>query len=174
MDIDDNQRVALRPRPPVASWLSGPDTPVFVDHSGRRARSLRAAGVVLAGVCGFWLAGLVVGMAGFSGFRAGRLALGAVGAAARTGAQAEARELASASGAGHVQEIDDVNQTAQARELDAVNEAARSVCPSSGAGGRAGAPARRSRHLTNYKAKRRPGCPTKLPVAPHRGSPRLT
>jgi hypothetical protein len=174
MDIDDNQRVAVRPRPPVASWLSGPDTPVFVDHSGRRARGLRAAGVVLAGVCGFWLAGLVVGMAGFSGFRAGRLATGAVRAAARTGAQAEARELASAARALHVREIDAVNQTARVREVDAVNDAARSVCPSSGAGGRAGARARRNGHLTNYKAKGRPGCPTKLPVAPRRGSPRLT
>jgi hypothetical protein len=172
MDIDDKQRVAVHPRLPAAPWLSGPDTPVFVDHSGRRARGLRAAGVVLAAVCAFWLAGLVVGMAGFSGFRAGRLATHALRAPTRAGAQPEARELAGAARAGHVSEIDAVNQTAHVRKVDAVNDTARSVCSSAGAGGRAGAPARRSGHLTN--AKGRPGCRAKLPVALHRGSPRLT
>lgn len=174
MDIGDNRRVAVHPRPPVASWLSGLDSPVFVDHSGRRARGLRAAGGVLAAVCAFWLAGLVVGMAGFSGFRAGRLATRAVRAPTGAAAQAEARELAGAAGAGDVSEIDAVSGTAHARKVDAVNDAARSVCPRAGAGGRAGAPARRSGHLTNYKAKGRPGCRAKVPVALHRGSPRLT
>ena len=41
---------------------------MFVDHSGRRARGVRLVGVAAAGVCAFWLAGLTVGMAGFSGF----------------------------------------------------------------------------------------------------------
>jgi hypothetical protein len=41
---------------------------VFVANNGRRAHGVRVAGVAAAGVCAFWLAGLAVGMAGFSGF----------------------------------------------------------------------------------------------------------
>ena len=41
---------------------------MFVDSSGRRARGVRAAGVAVASLCAFWLLGLTVGMAGFSGF----------------------------------------------------------------------------------------------------------
>jgi hypothetical protein len=59
---------ATRPESPAAWWTSGQDAQVFVDDSGRRARGVRAAGVVAAAVCTFWLAGLTVGMAGFSGF----------------------------------------------------------------------------------------------------------
>jgi hypothetical protein len=56
-------------RVPPAAWLtSGQDAPVFVDHSGRRARGVRLGGLAAAGVCAFWLAGLTVGMAGFSAF----------------------------------------------------------------------------------------------------------
>jgi hypothetical protein len=59
---------AARPEPPAAWLTSGQDAQVFVDHSGRRARGVRVAGLAAAGVCAFWLAGLTVGMAGFSGF----------------------------------------------------------------------------------------------------------
>jgi hypothetical protein len=59
---------AARPEPPAAWWTSGRDAQVFVANSGRRAHGVRVAGVAAAGVCAFWLAGLAVGMAGFSGF----------------------------------------------------------------------------------------------------------
>ena len=59
---------AARPEPPAAWWTSGQDAPVFVAKNGRRAHGVRVAGVAAAGVCAFWLAGLAVGMAGFSGF----------------------------------------------------------------------------------------------------------
>src|SRR5271166_1390642 len=59
---------ATRQESPAAWLTSGRDAQVFVDHSGRRARGVRLAGVAAAGVCAFWLAGLTVGMAGFSGF----------------------------------------------------------------------------------------------------------
>src|SRR5580704_2840192 len=59
---------AARPEPPAAWSTSGQDAQVFVDASGRRARGVRAAGVAVASVCAFWLVGLTVGMAGFSGF----------------------------------------------------------------------------------------------------------
>jgi hypothetical protein len=61
---------AARPEPPAAWWTSGQDAQVFVANSGRRAHGVRVAGVAAAGVCAFWLAGLAVGMAGFSGFPA--------------------------------------------------------------------------------------------------------
>ncbi len=59
---------APRQEPPAAWLTSGQDAQVFVAQSGRRARGVRLAGVAAAGVCAFWLAGLAVGMAGFSGF----------------------------------------------------------------------------------------------------------
>lgn len=46
----------------------GQDDQVFVDDSGRRARGVRILSVVAALLCTFWLSGLIVGMAGFSGF----------------------------------------------------------------------------------------------------------
>lgn len=63
-----NASQAVRPEPPAAWWTSGQDAQVFVANNGRRAHGVRVAGVAAAGVCAFWLAGLAVGMAGFSGF----------------------------------------------------------------------------------------------------------
>ena len=72
---------------------------MFVDHSGRRARRVRIVGVAVAGLCALWLAGLVVGSAGFSDFPAARPPIRALPALARvavargTGRTVEAREL---------------------------------------------------------------------------------
>jgi hypothetical protein len=66
----EGPRQAKRPESPAAWWTSGRDTQVFVDHTGRRARGVRVAGIAAAALCAFWLVGLTVGMAGFSGFRA--------------------------------------------------------------------------------------------------------
>jgi hypothetical protein len=170
MDIDDSQRVAMRPQPPGASWISGPETHVFEDHSGRRARGLGVAAVALAALCAFWLAGLAAGMAGSPGFRAGRLAVGDLRAATPARAQAEARELASASATGHVREVD-----------AAANDLTRSACPRAGIGARAGSATRSGRYLTNYAAKARNyraigrlRCLTKRPIGLHHGITRLT
>jgi hypothetical protein len=65
----ERESQAERPEPPVAWLTSGRDAQVFVDDSGRRALGMRAAGVAVAAMCAFWLAGLTVGMAGFSGFQ---------------------------------------------------------------------------------------------------------
>ena len=65
-----DQRVAARPDAPAAWRTSGRDTQVFVDDSGRRALGVRLAGFALAAVWAFWLAGLAVGMTGFSDFPA--------------------------------------------------------------------------------------------------------
>jgi hypothetical protein len=64
----EEARQATRPESPAAWWTSGRDAQVFVDESGRRARGMRVAGVAAAVLCTFWLVGLTVGMAGFSGF----------------------------------------------------------------------------------------------------------
>jgi hypothetical protein len=64
----EETRQAQRPESPAAWWTSGRDAQVFVDDSGRRARRMRVAGVAVAALCAFWLVGLTVGMAGFSGF----------------------------------------------------------------------------------------------------------
>jgi hypothetical protein len=64
----EEARQAKRPESPAAWWTSGRDAQVFVDDSGRRARRMRVAGVAAAALCAFWLVGLAVGMAGFSGF----------------------------------------------------------------------------------------------------------
>lgn len=39
-----------------------------MDDSGRRARRVRMAGLVLVATCTCWLGALMVGMAGFAGF----------------------------------------------------------------------------------------------------------
>jgi hypothetical protein len=64
----EEARQAKRPESPAAWWTSGRDAQVFVDDSGRRARRMRVAGIAAAALCAFWLVGLTVGMAGFSGF----------------------------------------------------------------------------------------------------------
>jgi hypothetical protein len=64
----EQARQAQRPESPAAWWTSGRDAQVFVDDTGRRARRMRIAGIAAAALCAFWLVGLTVGMAGFSGF----------------------------------------------------------------------------------------------------------
>jgi hypothetical protein len=70
VDERNDQPVYARPEAPAAWRTGGHDTQVFVDDSGRRALGVRMAGFALAALCAFWLAGLAVGMAGFSGFPA--------------------------------------------------------------------------------------------------------
>ena len=161
MDARLAQRAPARPEPELP-LLSGHEVPVFVDHSGRRARRVRVAGALLAGLCALWLAGLVMGMAGFSGFPVVRSPIGGLAALARAGiARAEARELAGTSVAG------------REHEVNAVNRRSRGVCLAAGAG--AGAPiAAGRRHATSHGGTGRPACSTKAPVGLRRNDPRLT
>jgi hypothetical protein len=47
-----------------------PERQIFVDDSGRRARRVHVAGLMLVVVCTCWLGSLLVGMAGFTSFPA--------------------------------------------------------------------------------------------------------
>ena len=161
MDARQAQRDLAPPESALPWLIGGHEAPVFVDHSGRRARGVRVVGAAMAALCALWLVGLLLGMAGFSGFPAGRLPIGGLPALARAGlARVELREPASASAAG--------------REVDAVNRRSGSVCPSSSTGAPAPTPVGRSGYATSPKGTGRPACSSKLPVALHRESSRLT
>jgi hypothetical protein len=73
MDVRHDQPVFERVGAAPAWRTDGHEPSVFVDDSGRRARSVHAAGLVLASLCALWLAGLVIGVSGFSAFSIVRL-----------------------------------------------------------------------------------------------------
>jgi hypothetical protein len=142
----------LRAESPAISLAGGHEPPVFVDHSGRRAHGVRAVGAVMAGLCALWLAGLVMGMAGFSGFSAAHLPIvGGLSSLARA-------DLASDSHAARVGAV------------DAVDAKPRSVCLSVGSvAGASTSPA----HGTSHKGSGRAVCLPRVRVQ-HREAPRLT
>jgi hypothetical protein len=110
MDTSDKQPVSVRSDAPVTWRITDHEAQVFVDHSGRRARAVRIVGAAMAGLCAVWLAGLVIGMAGFSGFPAGRSPIRVLPTLARVGTvpgatrRVQARELASDHGAERARE----------------------------------------------------------------------
>jgi hypothetical protein len=100
--VTHNDQLAQASPESAVPWPVGDDeAPVFVDQSGRRAHRVRVVGAAMTGLCALWLAGLVIGAAGFSGFPVGRASLGGLATLVRsrvaraTTAQLEARELAS-------------------------------------------------------------------------------
>ncbi len=141
----------LRAESPAISLAGGHEPSVFVDHSGRRAHGVRAVGAVMAALCALWLAGLVMGMAGFSGFPAGHLPIGGLSSLARA-------ELASDSHAARVGAV------------DAVDAKPRSVCLSVGSVAGASTSAA---HGASQKGSGRAVCLPRVRVQ-HRDVPRLT
>ncbi len=92
MDAIDDGDVRMLSGPAVRCRIGDPEAPVFVDHSGRRARGVSIVGAGIAGLCAMWLAGLLIGVAGFSDLPAGRSAIGSLPALTRMGiAQGPAR-----------------------------------------------------------------------------------
>jgi len=68
METAGNDGVYVQPEQTLAWWIADQEAPVFVDHSGHRARWVRLAGAAMAGLCALWLTGLVIGAAGFANF----------------------------------------------------------------------------------------------------------
>ena len=173
---------AARPEPPAAWRTSGQDAQVFVASNGRRAHGVRVAGVAAAGVCAFWLAGLAVGMAGFSGFPT-------IGLRVLSHA-AVARQLALRADAGVDRSAVAMRQSApagsQGRATDAESSVRAPSCPAP----RAALPALRlqatqrgsgiqrpapSSSTQALRVTGRPDCPNPVATAVRRGSnPRLT
>jgi hypothetical protein len=110
MDTVSNHGVYVQPERPLAWRIADYEAQVFVDHSGRRARAVRILGAAMAGMCALWLAGLVIGMAGFSGFPSVPSPVRLLPALARVGTvpgatrRVQARELASDHGAERARE----------------------------------------------------------------------
>lgn len=72
MDASSKRGVYVQSDRSVGWRIADQEAQVFVDHSGRRARRVRIVGAAMAGLCALWLTGLVIGVAGFTGFPAVR------------------------------------------------------------------------------------------------------
>jgi len=143
------------------------ETVVFVDRSGRRARGVRIIGAAMVAACALWLAGLVMGVAGFSRFPVAKSPVGDLAALARvriahtTASREEARE-------------DSTSRGWRQRDVDTPGDRSRAVCMSGDGAARVGALAGSTAYSAAQKGASNPACVSKLPVAQHRDSARLT
>jgi hypothetical protein len=143
------------------SRLGGDEALVFVDHSGRRARSVHLIGALVVALCTLWLAGVVSGMVG-SGFPGGRLQPFHLQATTRVhGWHDNTRELVAESAA------------AREREADAFNTGPRAPCPATRTGGGSAVAPRRRVYGSSARRAGRAACSPKL-LALHREGTRLT
>jgi len=110
---------------PVTWRTVDPETPVFVDESGRRARAVRGAAITVCALCALWLGGLVVGVSGFarfpSGFPAGPQLIAGVPVARTPGPRSAIRLVAR-------RELASLRVGPTSRTAAAVDAVSRSVC----------------------------------------------
>jgi hypothetical protein len=143
------------------SRLGGDEALVFVDHSGRRARSVHLIGAIVVALCTLWLAGVVSGMVG-SGFPGAHLQVLQLHAAQRVHpTRGETRELLVE------------NAAIREREADMVRAAPHAPCPAARAAANPAAAPRHAVYGSSARRTDRAACSTKLPAL-HREGTRLT